>query len=116
MSVPSALSPDQEADIQKLQQMSNNLRTLQNQQMQLEGQKVEIARTLKTLKEVPEGKDIFRQTGQILFKADLAETIKDLDDKLELLEIRIKQGSKQFEDYQKATQSLEQKIKGYLKI
>lgn len=116
MSAPPALSPEQEADIQKLQQMSNNLRTLQSQQMQLEGQKAELKRTVDVLKELPEDREIYRQTGQILFKANLVETLKNLEEKLELVEIRAKQATKQLSDYQKSTQDLENKIKGYLKI
>ena len=115
MSKP-ALSKEQEEDIQKLNQMSQQLRALQNQHGQLEGQKVEILRTLETIKDLPEGKEIFRQSGQILFKADLEKTKKDFTEKLELLEIRVKQSTKQFEDYQKATQELESKVRGYLKL
>ena len=83
----SALSKEQEEDIQKLNQMSQQLRALQNQQAQLEGQKIEISRTLDIIKDLPDGNEIFRQAGQILFKADLSKTRADLTEKLELLEI-----------------------------
>lgn len=112
----SALSKEQEEDIQKLNQMSQQLRILQNQQGQLEGQKVEISRTLDILKDLPEGNEIYRQAGQILFKADIVATKDDLTEKLELLEIRVNQSTKQFNDYQKATQDLESKVRGYLKL
>ncbi|MCY3412552.1 MAG: prefoldin subunit [Candidatus Heimdallarchaeota archaeon] len=110
------LTKAQEEDLQKLNQMSQQLRNLQNQAMQLESQKMELAKTIEVLEGLPDENEIYRQTGQILFKADVSSTKSELKSKFEILEIHASKASKQVTEYQEATRKLETKVKGFLQM
>lgn len=110
------LNKEQEEDLQKLNQMNQQLRIMQNQQIQMETQKLELERTIDSLNGLGDDHEIYRQTGQVLFRAKVADTREDLKGKLELIEVRVTQGSNKITEYQKSMQELDTKIRGYLNI
>lgn len=82
-------TPEQQAEIQHLQNMSQQLNTLQQNYMQLESKKRELDRTLNAIKDLEDESEVYRSAGQILFKTNISDTRKSLSEDLELLDVRV---------------------------
>ena len=95
------ITPEQQAEIQQLQQMSQQLNTLHQNYLQMESRKREVERTLKTLEDLVDETEIYRSSGQILYKTDVSKTKSDLSEEIELLEVRINRSKKQIEELDK---------------
>ena len=110
------LTKEQEEDLQKLNQMNQQIRVMQNQQIQLESQKIEMERTMEALSNLQDEHEIYRQNGQVLFKANVPATREEFKEKLDLLEVRVSQGTKRINDFQTEMKELDSKIRGFLNI
>ncbi len=104
-------TPEQQAEIQQLQNMSQQLNTLQQNYMQLESKKRELERTLSAIKDLGEDSEVYRSAGQILFKTKIIDTRKSLGDDLELLEVRVTKSKKQIEELDKRVKDKEEQIR-----
>ncbi len=90
--------------IQRLQMLEQNLQQflLQKQAFQFELNETENA--LKEVKETKE--DVFKLTGQILIKASKEDLEKELSQKKDILELRLKAIEKQESNLKKETEKI----------
>ncbi|MDH5401262.1 MAG: prefoldin subunit [Candidatus Heimdallarchaeota archaeon] len=110
MSRPS-LSQQQQQELQKLQQMSQQLSSLQQNYYQMQGRQRELENTLKSIAELPDTDELYRNVGQLMFKSQVGKTRVDLTEQLELIEIRVKQAKKQVDDLEKIVKETESKLR-----
>ena len=104
-------TPEQQAEIQQLQNMSQQLNTLQQNYMQLESKKRELDRTLSSIKDLDDESEVYRSAGQILFKTNISLTRTSLNDEIELLDVRVTKSKKQIEELDKRVKDKEEQIR-----
>jgi prefoldin beta subunit len=95
------ITPEQQAEIQQLQNMSQQLNTLQQNYLQLESKKRELERTLDAIKGLEDDGEIYRSAGQVLYKTNVSSTRSSLTEELELLNVRVSKSKKQIEELDK---------------
>jgi prefoldin beta subunit len=83
--------------------------TTQKQTLQL--QYNELKRTIEEVEKTQDGTDLFQLSGQILIKKDKNEILKDLNDKLEIIDFRLKASSKSIDELTNKLQSIQDKDK-----
>lgn len=83
---------------QKIQEMQFLEQNLQNLLMQKQGFQMELSETTAALKEINSANDeVFKIVGQLMIKTDKAKTIKELETKEKILDLRLKSIEKQEE-------------------
>lgn len=105
------LSPQQEQEIRRLQMMSQQLQMLQQNHIQMEASFKETERALEAIKDLPEDVEIYRATGQLLFKTELPKTKERLEEEKEFLEVRLSTMKNQVSDLEKKAKDLEAKLR-----
>ncbi|MCL4376339.1 prefoldin subunit [Candidatus Parvarchaeota archaeon] len=83
--------------------------TTQKQTLQL--QYNELKRTIEEVEKTQEGSDLFQLSGQILIKKDKNEILKDLKEKSEIIDFRLKASSKSIDELTNKLQSIQDKNK-----
>ncbi|EEZ93106.1 MAG: Prefoldin beta- domain protein [Candidatus Parvarchaeum acidiphilum ARMAN-4] len=83
--------------------------TTQKQTMQL--QYNELKRTIEEVEKTKDGMDLFQLSGQILIKKDKNEILKDLKDKSEIIDFRLKSSSKSIDELTNKLQSMQDSLK-----
>ena len=83
--------------------------TTQKQTMQL--QYNELKRTIEEVEKTKDGMDLFQLSGQILIKKDKDEILKDLKDKSEIIDFRLKSSSKSIDELTNKLQSMQDSLK-----
>lgn len=83
--------------------------TTQKQTMQL--QYNELKRTIEDVEKTKDGMDLFQLSGQILIKKDKNEILKDLKDKSEIIDFRLKSSSKSIDELTNKLQSMQDSLK-----
>lgn len=96
-----SITPEQQAEIQQLQNMSQQLNTLQQNYMQLESKKRELEKTLASIKDLDDESEIYRSSGQVLFKTTVTKARSSITEEFELLEVRVSKSKKQIEELDK---------------
>ena len=105
-----SLSQEQQAELQVLQQMSQQLNSLHQSYLQMESKKRELEKTLESIKEMSDDNEIYRSIGNVLFKAGVAPTRTELTDELELLDTRVNRSKKQIEELDKRKSVINQTV------
>ena len=105
------ITPQQQEELQRFQQMSQQLTILHQNYVQMETRKREIEKTLETVGDLDDDTEVYRTSGQILFKSTMPDTKKDLGDQLELLTVRVNQAKKQVESLEKQVKSKESELR-----
>lgn len=83
--------------------------TTQKQTLQL--QYNELKRTIEEVEKTQEGSELFQLSGQILIKKDKEEVLKDLKEKSEIIDFRLKASSKSIDELTNKLQSIQDKDK-----
>ncbi|MCL5976147.1 MAG: prefoldin subunit [Candidatus Parvarchaeota archaeon] len=83
--------------------------TTQKQTLQL--QYNELKRTIEEVEKTHEGSDLFQLSGQILIKKDKNEILKDLKEKSEIIDFRLKASSKSIDELTNKLQTIQDKDK-----
>lgn len=96
-----SITPEQQAEIQQLQNMSQQLNTLQQNYMQLESKKRELEKTIASIKDLDDEAEIYRSSGQVLFKTTVTKARSSITEEFELLEVRVSKSKKQIEELDK---------------
>ncbi|HLC57863.1 MAG TPA: prefoldin subunit beta [Candidatus Nanoarchaeia archaeon] len=95
----------------QLQNLEQNLQILLNQKQSFQSQLLEVDNALSELQKSP--KSIYRIIGTIMLSSDQQSTIKELEERKKILELRIKSIEKQETSIkQKADKLQEELIKG----
>lgn len=79
--------------------------TTQKQTLQL--QYNELKRTIEEVEKTQDGSDLFQLSGQILIKKGKAEILKDLKEKSEIIDFRLKSSSKSIEELTSKLQNMQ---------
>jgi len=116
MDASSQIPQDTRERLMRLQQLQNTLQTLTAQRQRLELELSETERALKTLEEVPPEKKVYKSVGALLVEKEKEAVVKELIEKKELLEIRVKTMSSQEDKTQKRVLELQKNLQKELGI
>lgn len=103
------LTPYLQEKLQQAQRLQAELESIVAQRYQLEITLKEVEKSLEELAKIEEGTPIYKSVGSILVKAKSKEEVKkELEEKKEMLGIRIKAIKKQQELLQKKYEEIQQ--------
>ena len=109
------LPPQIQSQLAQFQQIQEQLQVVIQQRYQLEAQLNEIDRTLEELKKISKDTTLFKSIGMVLIKVENKEELeKELEDKKEMLAMRIKTVVRQEETLKEKHQSLQEKLQSAL--
>ncbi len=105
------LTPHLQQKLEQAQKLQGELEVIISQRYQLELNLKEVEKTLEELEKVDEGTPIYKNIGSILVKAKSKEEIKkELEEKKEMLEIRLKAVKRQQELLQKKYEEIQREF------
>ena len=84
------LPPQVQERFQRLQNLQTTLQQLLAQKQQIEMEKMESEKALETLKEVAADSKVFKSVGAVLVERPKDDVVKELDDRVDFLEMRLK--------------------------
>lgn len=116
MSTVDQLPSDTRERLMRFQQLQNTLQTLVVQRQRLELELNETERALKALESVETEKRIFKSVGALLVEKDKDTVVKELSDKKELLEIRVKSMASQEDKSRKRVLELQKSLQKELGV
>ena len=90
MSGVSQLPPSIQEKLNRLQQLQNTLQQLVLQKQRLDLERSESERALKTLNDVPLDVKVYKSAGAILVEKEKEVIVKELQERLDFLEMRSK--------------------------
>jgi len=93
--------------IQKLQRMEQGMQNFLAQKQQLQSQLVECE---SALKEIDKSKETYKIVGNIMVSSDKEDLKKDLNEKKEMLELRIKTLEKQEKEMKNKASSMQSEV------
>jgi prefoldin beta subunit len=105
------ISPQLQNKIAQFQQMQQQIQVLSSQKFQLEAQLKDIEKAVSELEKISDDTPIYRSVGSLLVKAEDRDTLeKELAEKKETLDIRIKALDRQEKHLMEKYQSLQQEL------
>ena len=90
MSNMGQLPPQVQERLQRLQNLQNTYQQLLVQKQSYEMEKMESETALETLKNVAADSTVYKSVGAVLVEKPRDDVVKELDDRVELLEMRLK--------------------------
>ena len=84
------LPPQVQERFQRLQNLQTTLQQLLAQKQQIEMEKMESEKALETLKEVAADSKVYKSVGAVLVERPKDDVVKELDDRVDFLEMRLK--------------------------
>jgi prefoldin beta subunit len=105
------LPPQIQNQLAQLQQVQQQAQALLQQKGQVEMMLRETERALEELKKSPEDADVYRAAGELLIKAKREDVLKDLDEKKDNFDVRLKSLSRQEERVQQRFNQLQDQLK-----
>ncbi len=90
MSNMGQLPPQVQERLQKLQNLQNTYQQLLVQKQRIEMEKMESEKALETLKDVAADSKVYKSVGAILVEKPMDDVVKELDDRVEFLVMRLK--------------------------
>ena len=93
--------------VEQLQNLEQNINSLIAQKQQFQSQKLEVENALSQIKDT---KQVFRIIGNIMIDSKKSDVKKELDEKLELLELRLKTIEKQEDKMRKQAGEIQQEV------
>ncbi len=110
MSGSGEIPPVVQNQLAQLQQLKFQLEAVGRQKIQVEALLRDIEKALKELDKLDENSVIYRTVGELLIKAGKTEVQKDLSEKKETYDLRLKTLERQEERVQKRYQQLQQQL------
>jgi prefoldin beta subunit len=108
------LPPQIQNQLAQLQQVQQQAQALLQQKGQVEMMLRETERALEELKKTPEDAEVYRAAGELLIKAKREDVLKDLEEKKDNFDVRLKSLSRQEERIQQRFTQLQDSIKSAL--
>lgn len=93
--------------VEQLQNLEQNINNLIAQKQQFQSQQLEVENALSQIKDT---KQVFRIIGNIMVASENKEVKKDLNEKKELLDLRLKTIDKQEDKLRKQAGELQQEV------
>ena len=116
MSNISQLPPNVQERLQRLQQLQNTLQQLILQKQRIEIEMNESSRALETLDKVDTDAKVFKSVGAVLVERPKDDIVKDLKERMDFLEMRIKVIDKQEEKAKERLNNLQTTLQKELGI
>ena len=105
------LSPQLQNKLAQFQQMQQQIQVLSGQKFQLEAQLKDIEKAVSELEKISNDAPIYKSVGSLFVKAEDRDTLeKELAEKKETLDIRIKALDRQEKHLMEKYQSLQQEL------
>jgi len=104
------LPPQVQERLLRLQQLQQTLQNVLVQKQQLELELTEVEQALSELEKLPDDAVIYKSIGTLLVKAEKTKVTKDLNERKELLNMRINVLGKQEERLRGQVKDLQEKI------
>jgi len=96
---------------EKIQELQNYEQTLQSVMMQKQAFTMELSETENALEEITKSKDdVYKLVGNIMIKTDKSTIEKELKQKNDLLQLRLKSIEKQETDISKEAEELREEV------
>ncbi len=108
------LPPQVQNMIAQLQQLQQQLQMVVTQKVQLENSLKETENAIQEVEKVSDDTPIFKTVGTILVKTSKEDILKELKEKKDTFEIRIRTLERQEEKLKERLQDLQKKIKSLL--
>jgi prefoldin beta subunit len=108
------LPPQIQNQLAQLQQIQQQAQALMQQKNQIELVLRETERALEELKKTGDDAVVYKAAGELLIKADREEVLKDLEEKKDSLEVRVKSLARQEERIQSRFTQLQDQLKATL--
>ncbi len=105
------LPPELENKLARYQTVQNQYNRILQERVAVETEINEINRVLELLREAGEEAPVYRLMGSILVKVDRQKLITELNDRKEILELRLQKLKKQEEELKKQLDNLAKEIK-----
>jgi len=102
--------PEVQQQIVKLQQLQAQLNQVLAEKSVLEQELREVSRALEVLKDIPEDGEVFRVAGHLLVRIKKSDAEKELNERKELIELRLKTLEKQESLLRQQISDLQSKI------
>jgi prefoldin beta subunit len=116
MSAMSQLPPQVQERLQRLQQLQNTMQQLVMQRQRIEMEIADSNRALDALSKMEEGAKSYMSMGAVLVEKPKDEIIKELTDRKEFLDMRIKVIQKQEDKTKEKLSSLQETLQKELGI
>jgi prefoldin beta subunit len=104
------IPPELQQYVVKLQQLRNKLNQIMAEKSLVQAQLREAEKALEILKNISPDKPVYRAAGHLLVRVSKEDAEKDLSDKKDLLELRLKSLERQEAALTSEIKSLESKI------
>jgi len=103
------MSPQLQNEIKQYQQVQQQLQAVTSQHMQLGSQQKEMKKTVEELGKAKD--DVYKSVGAVLIKVSDKDALKsDMEESLEMLDIRVRGLEKQEKDLRERFTSLQENI------
>ncbi len=110
------LTPKQRADIEQLQNLSQQLNILQQNKMSMNAALAEAETALKELENLSDDEEIYRLAGTIMYKTTVGKTRSKLTQSKELYEVQITKFENQIKSTEQKLKELDAKLRKELGI
>ncbi|HLE07540.1 MAG TPA: prefoldin subunit beta [archaeon] len=109
------LPPEAQQLLVQMQTFQHQYQTINVQREALSMQKIESEKALEELKKAKDKEEVFKIVGPVLVKSTKSELIKELGEKKETAELRLKSLEKQEEMLRKKLEENQKKLEGLFK-
>jgi prefoldin beta subunit len=107
------LPPDLEAKLAKFQTLQAQYARIVQERIAVESEISEVRKVIKLLEEAGEDAPVYKLEANLFVRVDREKTLRELQDRLEILELRLQKLKKQEEELKKQLDKLTQEIKKY---
>ena len=108
------MTPEAQKYLMELQTIQAQLQNIAIQKETFTIQNIEIDKALEELEKTDDNEDVFKAVGPILIKTKKADMVKELNEKKETAEVRLKSLDKQEAELQEKIQEGQQKLQELL--
>lgn len=104
------IPPELQTRIAQLQQLQEQLRIVLAQKQSVESELREVERVLSELTKISDNIELYKSIGHILIRTNKEDLVKELTEKKEILELRMRTLEKQESFLQKQFEDLRKKV------
>lgn len=108
------LPPQIQNQLAQIQQVQQQAQAMMQQKAQVEMLLRETERALEELQKTEEGAEVYKGAGELLIKAKREDVLKDLEEKKDNFDVRLKSLSRQEERLQARFNQLQEQLKSAL--
>ncbi len=109
------LPPEAQQSFARMQTLQQQMQNINMQKETLNFQKIESQGALEELEKLKDDAEIFKALGPILVKTKKADMIKELKDKMEIVDVRLESLDKQEEKIREKMEEAQKKLQELLK-